>query len=60
MRSAVFLPMPGMRVSLATSCVRIARISSAGSIPERTASASFGPTPLMAISRSKRSCSSRV
>ena len=48
MRSAVFLPTPGMRVSRATSCVRIARISSAGSIPDSTASASFGPMPLIA------------
>ena len=36
----------------------IARTSSPGSIPDRTASASFGPMPLMEISRSNRSCSS--
>ena len=58
MRSAVFLPTPGMRVRRATSCVRIARTSSPGSIPDRTASASFGPMPLIEISRSNRSCSS--
>ena len=37
---------------------RIARTSSAGSIPDSTASASFGPMPLIEISRSNRSCSS--
>ena len=42
-----------MRVSRATSADEIARTSSAGSMPESTASASFGPMPLTEISRSK-------
>jgi hypothetical protein len=35
-------------------------INSAGSMPDSTASASFGPTPLIEISRSNNSCSSGV
>ena len=44
--------MPGIAVSRATSWPRIARMRSAGSMPDSTASASFGPIPLMAIRRS--------
>ena len=58
MRSAVFLPTPGMRVSRATSPRWIAPTSSRGSMPESTASASFGPMPLIAISRSNTVSSS--
>ena len=47
-RSAVFLPTPGIAVSRATSPRSMARISSRGSMPESTASASFGPMPLIA------------
>jgi hypothetical protein len=41
------LPTPGIPVSCATSPRSIARINSAGSRPESTASASFGPMPLI-------------
>ena len=58
MRSEVFLPTPGIAVSRARSPRSIARTSSCGSMPDSTASASFGPMPLMPISRSNSSCSS--
>jgi Holliday junction DNA helicase RuvA len=58
MRSAVFLPTPGMLVRRARSDCRMARMRSAGSMPESTPSATFGPMPLMPISRSKSVCSS--
>ena len=45
-RSDVFLPTPGIAVSRARSPRSIARISSGGSMPESTASATFGPIPL--------------
>ena len=60
MRSAVFLPTPGMRVRRATSSRWIAVTSSRGSMPESTASASFGPMPLTAIRRSNTVSSSGV
>ena len=60
MRSAVFLPTPGMRVSLAMSARWMAPTSSRGSMPESTASASFGPIPLTPISRSNTASSSGV
>ena len=60
MRSDVFLPTPGIAVSRATSPRSIARTSSCGSMPDSTASASFGPMPLTPISRSNRSSSSSV
>ena len=55
MRSAVFLPTPGIAVSRATSLRRDRPHQLRGSMPESTASASFGPMPLTAISRSNRS-----
>ena len=48
-----------LAVSLATFAVRIAATSSFGSMPESTASASFGPMPLTPINRSKI-CNSSV
>ncbi len=50
MRRAVFLPIPGMSEIRATSVRRTASSSSAGSIPERMFSASFGPIPEMPMS----------
>ena len=58
--SAVFLPMPGIFVSRTMSCVRMAPTRSAGSMPDSTASASFGPTPLTPMSRSNSWSSSGV
>ena len=57
MRSAVFLPTPGIRVSRATSPRCTAWTRSAASIPESTARASLGPMPLMPISRSNTASS---
>ena len=48
MRSAVFLPMPGIATRRATSPRGSRRTSSRGSMPDNTASASFGPMPLTA------------
>src|SRR6266571_5577434 len=44
-RSAVFLPMPGIAWKRAVSSSTIARRSSAAGEPETIASATFGPTP---------------
>jgi len=46
MRSAVFLPMPGMRVSAAMSPSWINRANSSVLTPERTASEILAPMPL--------------
>ena len=46
MRSAVFLPMPGMRVSAVTSPVCTCRANSSTLTPDSTASAIFAPMPL--------------
>ena len=46
MRSAVFLPIPGIAWNRAESRSAIARWSSAGDALETTASATFGPMPL--------------
>ncbi len=58
MRSAVFFPMPGMRVSRAKSLPRIAPTMSAAAMPLRIVMASFGPMPLTVISFSKSCFSS--
>ena len=50
MRSAVFLPIPGMRVSRAMSLPRIAPTISSAAMPLRMVMASFGPMPLTVIS----------
>ena len=60
MRSAVFLPMPGIAWKRAVSSRTIARRSSSAGEPETIASATFGPTPFterswMNSSRSARS-----
>ena len=57
MRSAVFLPIPGMRVSRATSFPRIAPTISSAAMPLRIVIASFGPIPLTVISFSNSSFS---
>ena len=44
-RSAVFLPTPGIFVSAEESPATIVSISSSGLIPEITLSAPFGPIP---------------
>ena len=49
-----------MRVRRATSPERSAATSSGASIPDSTETASFGPTPETAISRSKSACSTAV
>ena len=46
MRSAVFLPMPGMRVSAVTSPACTSRANSSTLTPDSTASAIFAPMPL--------------
>ena len=46
MRSAVFLPIPGIAWKRAESLSAIARWSSSGDALETTASATFGPIPL--------------
>ncbi len=51
MRSAVFFPTPETAVSAAALRSRTARASDSTLIAESTASASRGPTPLMASSR---------
>ena len=45
MRSAVFLPTPGMRTSRSTSPRRMASSRSCAASPESTVMASFGPMP---------------
>ena len=60
MRSAVFLPMPGIRVSRWTSPPRIALVRSAAASPDSTVIASFGPMPLTPISFSNSIFSSAV
>src|ERR1017187_2489380 len=60
MRSAVFLPMPGMRTSLSTSPRRMALMSSGAASPDRIVTASLGPMPLTPISFSKSAFSSCV
>ena len=57
-RSAVFFPIPGIRVSRAISLPRIAPTISSAAIPLRIVIASFGPMPLTVISFSN-SCFSR-
>src|SRR6476469_5829475 len=58
-RSAVFLPMPGMAWKRAWSPRAIARRSSAAGEPETIARATFGPTPLTARSWTNSSRSPR-
>ena len=57
MRSAVFLPMPGMRVSRAISLPRIAPTISSAAMPLKIVIPSFGPIPLTVISFSNSSFS---
>ena len=59
MRSAVFLPMPGIAWKRAVSSRTIARRSSSAGEPETIASATFGPTPLTESSWMKSSRSAR-
>src|SRR2546430_5403235 len=59
MRSAVFLPMPGIAWNRAESPRTIARRSSATGEPETIASATFGPIPLTARSWTNSSRSLR-
>src|SRR5918999_201168 len=54
-RCATFLPTPGTTVSAAASPFTIARVSAAGRSTDRNASATFGPTPVTPVNRSKRS-----
>src|SRR5205823_5329764 len=54
-RSAVFLPIPGIDWNRAASPSTIARRSSAGGDPDTTARATFGPTPFTARSWTKSS-----
>ncbi len=49
MRSALFLPMPEMEQMVLRSPVTTARRSSLTGRPERAATASLGPTPLMVM-----------
>ena len=58
MRSAVFLPIPGIAWKRAWSPSAIARRSSAAGEPETTASATLGPIPLTVSSWTKSSRSS--
>ena len=51
-RSAVFLPTPGMRTSSSTCPPRMASMMAAVARPDRTLMASVGPMPLTEISRS--------
>jgi hypothetical protein len=57
-RSAVFFPMPGTRVSFCTSAERITCTRSPAAMPLNTVRASFGPTPLTVISFSNSDFSS--
>jgi len=57
-RSAVLRPIPGTATIAGRFSSRIARASAAGLSPDSAASASLGPTPLTAISRSKSRSSS--
>ena len=57
MRSAVFFPIPGMRVRRATSLPRIAPTISSAAMPLKIVIASFGPMPLTVISFSNSSFS---
>ncbi len=59
MRSAVFLPTPGMATKRAMSSRTIARRSSSAGEPETIASATFGPTPFTVKSWTNRSRSAR-
>ena len=60
MRSAVFLPMPGMRVSAVMSPVCTRRAKSSTLAPDSTASAILAPMPLtFCTSRNKRRSLSR-
>jgi hypothetical protein len=54
MRSAVFLPIPGIAWNRAESRSAIARPSSSGEALDTTASATFGPMPLTPSSLTKR------
>src|SRR5712692_10332149 len=56
-RSAVFLPMPGILVRRAPSCVDTARYSSDTDRPDNTASAVRAPTPLI-LSNCRNTCRS--
>ena len=60
MRSAVFLPTPGMRTSCATSPPRIASMMAGAASPDSTLMASEGPMPLTEISFSNSVFSSAV
>ena len=59
-RSAVFLPIPGMAWKRAVSSSTIARRSSAAGEPETIASATFGPIPatVSRCTKSSRSAAS--
>ncbi len=60
MRSAVFLPMPGMRVSAVMSPAWIRRPNSSTLAPDSTASAIFAPMPVtFCTSRNRRRSPSR-
>ena len=60
MRSAVFLPMPGMRVNAVTSLACTNRAKSSTLTPDSTASAIFAPIPLtFCTSRNSRRSDSR-
>jgi hypothetical protein len=59
-RSAVFLPTPGIEESLRTSSRAMASARSATSMPERSFCARVGPMPEIEISFSKAVFSSAV
>ena len=59
-RSASFLPMPGIETSTAWSCCRIASWRSAVGREPTMAIATFGPTPVTVSSRLKNPSSSGV
>ncbi len=59
-RSASFLPMPGIDTSTAWSCCRIASCRSAVGREPTIAIATFGPTPVTVSSRLKNPSSSGV
>ncbi len=59
-RSAVFLPMPGMRVSAVTSALVTIRANSSTLTPDSTASAILAPIPVTrCTSRNRRRSPSR-
>ena len=60
MRSAVFLPIPGMRVSAVMSPACTSRANSSTLTPDSTARAIFAPIPLtFCTSRNRRRSGSR-